>query len=161
MPSCSELARQDEDREADVHRHRCDSLGHASGQAGLWGELCAVTNTHEALLAVIRDVHSQHADDLCWMDIDRIFAAAGLPVPDRRVGGKAAMLKNCERFIDGLCQGGGWKSYRELEAQVADLESQLATAQTDRDIFRREVRLMSEKIGRACLPLASARPAVG
>ena len=84
----------------------------------------------DELLGVIRDVHSQHADDLCWMDIDRIFVAAGLPVPDRRVGDQHAMLDNCHRFVWTMCQGGGWKSYRELEAKIADLEDQLATART-------------------------------
>lgn len=52
MPNCSELAREDEDREADVHRHRCDSLGHASGQTGLWGEI-------QALTAKVADLESQ------------------------------------------------------------------------------------------------------
>jgi hypothetical protein len=69
---------------------------------------------HEA----IRQVHSQRADDLCWMDVDKIFVAAGLPVPDRRVGDKEAMLKNCRRYIDTMCQGGGWPTYAELEAKV-------------------------------------------
>lgn len=77
------------------------------------------------LLKVIREVHSQRADDLCWMDIDRIFAAAGLPVPDRRVGDKAAMKVNCNRFIDTMCSGGGWKAYAELEARISELESAL------------------------------------
>lgn len=73
------------------------------------------------LLAVIRDVHSQHADDLCWMDIDRIFAAAGLPVPDRRVGNKELMKANCHRFIDTMCAGGKWKSYAQLERELTSL----------------------------------------
>jgi hypothetical protein len=70
------------------------------------------------LLAVIKDVHGQRADDLCWMDIDRIFTAAGLPVPDRSVGDKDAMLKNCERFVRDHCVGKvSWRSYAELEAE--------------------------------------------
>lgn len=69
------------------------------------------------LLQTIKEVHSQHADDLCWMDIDRIFVAAGLPVPDRKVGDKKAMKRNCDRFIDIMCQAGGWQSYVELEAE--------------------------------------------
>jgi hypothetical protein len=70
------------------------------------------------LLAVIKDVHGQRADDLCWMDIDRIFTAAGLPVPDRSVGDKDAMLKNCERFVRDHCIGKvSWQSYADLEAE--------------------------------------------
>jgi hypothetical protein len=73
------------------------------------------------LLKVIADVHSQHADDLCWMDIDKIFVAAGLPVPDRRVGDKKAMKANCSRFIDVMCADGKWKPYAQLEAEHAAL----------------------------------------
>jgi hypothetical protein len=74
--------------------------------------------TLERLMAVIKDVHSQYADDVCWMDIDKIFEAAGLPVPDRRVGDKEAMKRNCAVFVDTMCQGGAWKSYRELEDEL-------------------------------------------
>jgi hypothetical protein len=78
------------------------------------------------LLKVIEQVHSQHADDLCWMDIDLIFKAAGLSVPDRRVGCKVAMKKNCERFIDTMCSEGVWKSYAELEVENEELRGQVA-----------------------------------
>lgn len=73
------------------------------------------------LLAVIHDVHQQIADDICWMDIDRIFTAAGLAVPDRRVGDPQAMLVNCQRFVSTLCQGGKWRSYVELEQENQEL----------------------------------------
>jgi hypothetical protein len=73
------------------------------------------------LLHVVREVHAARADDLCWMDIDRIFAAAGLPAPDRRAGDKFAMLKNCARFIDTMCAGGKWRTYAQLEEDVARL----------------------------------------
>lgn len=75
------------------------------------------------LIQVIKDVHKQHADDVCWMDIDRIFVAAGLPVPDRKVGDQEAMLKNCARFIPIMCQGGKWKSYVELEEEIEQLRN--------------------------------------
>lgn len=80
------------------------------------------------LLAVIRDVHSQPNDDLCWLDIDRIFAAAGLPVPDRC--NKAAMQRN-ERFIDVTCEGCSKKSYAELEAEIERLRREIAQLQRD------------------------------
>jgi hypothetical protein len=75
----------------------------------------------EKVFNVIKEIHQEHADDLCWMDIDIIFKACGLPVPDRRVGCKEAMKKNCDRFIDHLCSdGGNWKSYSELEQDLID-----------------------------------------
>lgn len=74
----------------------------------------------DQLLQVIREVHSAHADDLCWMDIDKIFLAAGLPVPDRKVGDKEAMLGSCRRYVETMCAGGGWKSYEELEKELEE-----------------------------------------
>lgn len=75
----------------------------------------------EDLMDVIRKVHLQFADDTCWMDIDKIFAAAGLPVPDRRVGNKEEMKVNCARFIDTMCKGGEWPSYVEIETELISL----------------------------------------
>ena len=69
------------------------------------------------LEAAIKDHHSQRADDRCFLDDDRLYTAAGLPPCDRRVGDKAAMLHNCERFIDRRCEGGGWPSYAEIECE--------------------------------------------
>lgn len=78
----------------------------------------------QRLRNVIHDVHSQYGDDLCWLDIDRIFLAVGLPVPNRTVGDKAAMLKNCARFIGTMCSGGQWRSYAELERDIEQLKAQ-------------------------------------
>lgn len=69
------------------------------------------------LRAAILDHHAQKADDRCIEDDDRLYAAAGLPPCDRRVGDKVAMLANCKRFIERRCEGGHWPSYRELEAE--------------------------------------------
>lgn len=35
------------------------------------------------------------------------------------MGDKFEMLKNCARFIDRRCEGGGWPTYRELEEKLA------------------------------------------
>lgn len=75
------------------------------------------------LLEAVREHWSQRADDRCWEDDDRLYAAAGLPPVDRRVGDKAAMLENCQRYIDRRCEGGGWPTYRELEAELARLRA--------------------------------------
>ena len=94
----------------------------------LKNDLEKTTAMLEHVIGVIADVHKQRADDLCWMDVDKIFAAAGLPVPDRRVGDKAAMLANCGRFIETMCAGGGWKSYAELEGERGRLADVVAAA---------------------------------
>lgn len=75
------------------------------------------------LLRVIKEVHADHGDDLCWLSIDKIFNAAGLPVPDRCVGDKEAMKKNCHRYIDVMCSGGKWKSYAELEEELKAIKA--------------------------------------
>lgn len=82
---------------------------------------------YNRLMDVIKKVHSQHADDVCWMDIDLIFQAANLPTPDRRVGCRASMKANCERFIDTMCQDGQWKPYAELESQLSTLNTVIAS----------------------------------
>lgn len=73
------------------------------------------------LRGAIADHHGQRADDRCWMDDDALYAAAGLPPCDRRVGDKTAMLANCRRFLDVRCEGGHWPTYAELEAEVERL----------------------------------------
>ena len=84
----------------------------------------------ERLKAAIAEHHAQKADDRCWEDDDRLYAAFGLQPPDRRVGDPEAMLENCKRFIKQRCEGGGpWKSYAELEAENAELKAKLAAAE--------------------------------
>lgn len=79
------------------------------------------------LLSVIKDVHSQQGDDICWMDIDQIFVAAGLPVPDRKIGNPTLMHANCAVFIETMCSNGGpWRSYREILNENITLKDQLA-----------------------------------
>lgn len=78
-----------------------------------------------SLMQTIYDAHKQRADDICWMDMVKIFAAAGLPAPDPRIGDPVAMKKNCGRFVDTLQAGGPWKSYAELMEWVAWLISNL------------------------------------
>lgn len=71
------------------------------------------------LEAAIVTHRSQKADDRCIEDDDRLYEALGDGIKcDRRVGDKAAMLRNCERFVNQRCEAGGpWKSYAELEAE--------------------------------------------
>jgi class 3 adenylate cyclase len=87
----------------------------------MWQELGRLRGERNALRAAIAEHHAQKADDRCIEDDDRLYTAAGLPPCDRRVGDKAAMLANCARFIDRRCEGGGWPSYRELEAERDEL----------------------------------------
>lgn len=98
---------------------------------GKWGRewvgpLLAAAEEAERLRTAIAEHHAQRADDRCIADDDRLYAAAGLPPCDRRVGDKEAMLENCKRFIERRCEGGGpWKSYAELEAENEQLRCQL------------------------------------
>lgn len=80
---------------------------------------------HEHLLKVIKEVHSTYGDDLCWMpqnNLDLIFEAAGLPIPNREVGDQEAMLKNCKKYVGEVCKGGGpWRSYQEINEENIQL----------------------------------------
>jgi len=89
----------------------------ATKSAELTKQVAELTRERDRLLDAIKEHHGQKADDRCIEDDDRLYAAAGLPPCDRRVGCKLAMLKNCERFIDRRCEEGGWPSYVELERE--------------------------------------------
>ena len=123
-------ARDDLEREAAADLLACRVNGYGDKWIARWqaeraarlaaeAERCLQQVKRGKLLEAILLVHSQHADDLCWLpaDVNPIFAAAGLPLQDLHVGDKNAMLQNCERYIDCLQSGGPWVSYAELEAQ--------------------------------------------
>lgn len=67
----------------------------------------------------IKTHRSQKADDRCIEDDDRLYEVLGDGIKcDRRVGCKEDMLKNCQRFIENRCEGGGWPSYAQLEEKL-------------------------------------------
>ena len=80
------------------------------------------------LRAAIVKVRSQRADDLCWRDLEELYAAVGDGVKgDFRVGSKEAMLKNCARYVQNCCiEGGPWKTYAQLEEENKDFRKSLA-----------------------------------
>lgn len=81
------------------------------------------------LEAAIRKHRNQKADDRCIEDDDELYAVLGDGIKcDRRVGDKFEMLKNCARFIDRRCDGGGWPTYAELEAENKRLKAMLEGA---------------------------------
>jgi len=84
-----------------------------------------VIDKAEKLRAAIAKHHSQKADDRCWLDDEELYAAAGLAPADRHVGDKAAMLKNCERFLKVRCQGGRWPSYVEVEDELTSARERI------------------------------------
>jgi hypothetical protein len=83
------------------------------------------------LATAIKEHRDQRADDRCWMDDAGLYSSlAGTPfwdgrVQDIRVGDRAAMLRNCERFLERRCAGGAWLTYAELEAKVVELKAEL------------------------------------
>jgi hypothetical protein len=90
--------------------------------------------------AAIRKHHDRHADDLCWMDDNELYAAIGLPPREPTVGDPAAMLANCQRYIAQRCKpGGDWKSYAELEARLAECERERDQARRDCDDLHNEL----------------------
>lgn len=92
------------------------------------------------LLSAITEHHAQKADDLCWKDDDRLYAAAGLPPRDNRINSEEEQLAQCQRFIKNRCQGGGnWKSYVDLESKLAIAMSDCADAASLRLAFNQLV----------------------
>jgi hypothetical protein len=84
--------------------------------------IAELSNEIVRLRSAIETHRAQKADDRCILDDDELYAVLGDGIKcDRRVGDKAAMLHNCERFIERRCEGGGWPTYVELEQKVAEL----------------------------------------
>lgn len=78
------------------------------------------------LEGAIKKHRAQKADDRCIFDDDELYAVLEDGIKcDRRVGCKADMLKNCERFIENRTEEGGWKSYSDLELEHYLLEGLL------------------------------------
>jgi hypothetical protein len=99
----------------------------------------------ERLRAAIIKHRSQKADDRCIEDDDALYAALGDGIGcDRRVGDKAAMLQNCARFIERRCEGGGWPTYAELEAEMSRLRAVLDALMEWREADRLATRIESE-----------------
>ena len=70
----------------------------------------------------IKSHRAQKADDRCIEDDDRLYAVLKDGIKcDRRVGDKAQMLKNCQRFIERRCEAGGWPTYADLEKRIEEL----------------------------------------
>lgn len=114
----------------------------------------AAANSAEALAREVlrlRDAITEHraqkADDRCIEDDDRLYAALGDGIKcDRRVGDKAAMLRNCERFIERRCEAGGWPTYAELEAKLAAAEKIVEVAE---EVMDGESGLAMNRLGKA------------
>lgn len=96
-----------------------DRMSFEENRPGCLDAAILIKKEYESLLAFIQFVHSQHADDLCWMpaDVNKIFQAAGMPPQNLQVGDTEAMRENCDRYIACLQNGGEWKSYAELEKE--------------------------------------------
>jgi len=131
--------------DASAHVEACPNDGTAMRQV-TWRE--ALTEARDIagkdliasqrMRAAVAKHHAQKADDRCILDDDELYAAFGLPPVDRRVGDKAAMLVNCQRFIERRCEAGGWPTYAELEATVAGLTA-------ERDAARSALQMVSER----------------
>lgn len=93
----------------------------AVAQLGVWAA---------DVLRAVKYAHEQRADDKCWMDIAKVYEAAGLPPPDASVGDPEAMLKNCHRYVTAYCEGGPWRTYAELEQENAKLRAEMDAMKT-------------------------------
>lgn len=82
------------------------------------------TDIIDKTIDAIVEHHAQGKDDLCWMDDDKLYAAAGLPPRDHHVGCQLSMVQNCVRYIKNRTEGGVWPTYAELEKRIRLLEAE-------------------------------------
>ena len=81
-------------------------------------EFKAVVAERDRLKAAIIAHRSAVFDDRCQFDDDVLYEAVGDGVKcNREVGNKFEMLKNCIRFVDVRCEGGGWLTYVQIKEQ--------------------------------------------
>lgn len=124
----------DRDFAASMERQAADEIERLRASYESTGAALGRSYIHIGKLwSAIEEHHHQKADDRCIEDDDKLYAAAGLPPCDRRVGDKTAMLANCQRFIENRCQGGGWKPYAELEVENARLRAKVDELQATVD----------------------------
>lgn len=98
-------------------KHGCETMDY-NRPFCVQEEIDARDERIQRLEQAIRAHRSQKADDRCIEDDDRLYDALGDGIKcDRRVGDQEAMFRNCQRFIANRCEGGGWRSYVELEEE--------------------------------------------
>lgn len=100
------------------------------------------------LRAAIVTHRSQKADDRCIEDDDRLYEVLGDGIKcDRRVGCKFEMAKNCLRFIEQRTEEGGWPTYVELEAKIAELQTKLQEAANNKTDEAAVIAMLNETTG--------------
>jgi hypothetical protein len=76
----------------------------------------------QRLKAAVKEVVTQQADDLCWMDVYvKLGALVGVPF-DPKALPRATMLGNCERYVDSLLAGSPY-AQDKLTAVANDYEA--------------------------------------
>lgn len=95
--------------------------------------LSFVESENIRLKEAIRKHRDQKGDDRCWMDDQELYAELrDGNLGDNTVGDQSAMLRNCQRFVELRCKGGGnWKTYAELEAMVASQKEEIITLRAE------------------------------
>lgn len=145
----------------DYREHTVVGLPDGGGNP-LWQELCEAHQENERL----------KTNNACWELFATSVARMPQPGPDGEVCGCGT-----EPFVDGLlchtCEAlymlslrgtpnvaadsleqipAGYRRVQELEAAVAELRSQLATAAADRDVFRGELMRLNRQFVEAMTP---------
>lgn len=98
---------------------------HADYLSGSVQDCIKAAEREIALRKAIEEHRDQKADDRCWLDDLKLYAAAGLHVADNTISDPAAMLENCKRFIACRMARGEWATYQELEARIKELTEAL------------------------------------
>lgn len=79
---------------------------------------------YDMLRDAVKEHHSPVGDDRCIEDDNKLYAKAGLPPADVRIGDPFEMIGNCWKFIKNRCIAGGpWISYRGLLEEVGKLRT--------------------------------------
>lgn len=84
----------------------------------------------------IREHRAQKADDRCWEDDQKLYAALGDgDLGDNTTCDPCVMLENCKKFILHRMEGGSWPSYQQLQQEVTLLKAQVQLVTSDSALF--------------------------
>lgn len=78
------------------------------------------------LEVAIKEHRAQQLDDRCWLDDQKLYAVLeDGDLGDNRTPPMEEMLKNCKRYLETRCQPGPWKTYQQLEAELANAKKEI------------------------------------
>lgn len=107
-----------------LHQQFPATVGHLALKEKINDCITQLQRDNEALRKAIETHRGQKLDDRCWLDDQTLYGALNDGnLGDNSTPPKDKMLDNCRRYIERRCNAGSWKSYQDLELELAAAEA--------------------------------------